>query len=132
VLLQLDRLGHARGGDVTGRIRENLYDRKLLQQKLGHLQVWPGTSLSTHVQGHSSQTCAWLHVLISGLWYTAGVYDGNGIVGVGGTLGRFCVNSAPPPANHVVVAAAVAVWQSRVVLPRCAASAHSPCGTRAT
>jgi hypothetical protein len=37
--LQLDRLGHARGGDVTGRIRENLYDGKLLQQKLGHLQV---------------------------------------------------------------------------------------------
>lgn len=39
VVMQLDRLGHARGGDVTGRIRENLYDRKLLQQKLGHLQV---------------------------------------------------------------------------------------------
>lgn len=37
--LQLDRLGHARGGDVTGRIQENLYDGKLLQQKLGHLQV---------------------------------------------------------------------------------------------
>jgi hypothetical protein len=39
LLLQLDRLGHARGGDVTGRIRENLYDRKLLQQKVEHLQV---------------------------------------------------------------------------------------------
>lgn len=37
--LQLDRLGHARGGDLTGRIRENLYDAKLLQQKLEHLQV---------------------------------------------------------------------------------------------
>lgn len=37
--LKLDRLGHARGGDVTGRIRENLYDRTLLQQKLEHLQV---------------------------------------------------------------------------------------------
>jgi hypothetical protein len=35
-------MGHARGGDVTGRIRENLYDRKLLQQKLGHLQVRTG------------------------------------------------------------------------------------------
>lgn len=41
-VVQLDRLGHARGGDVTGRIRENLYDRKLLQQKLGHLQVCAG------------------------------------------------------------------------------------------
>lgn len=37
--LKLDRLGHARGGDVTGRIRQNLYDCKLLQEKLEHLQV---------------------------------------------------------------------------------------------
>jgi hypothetical protein len=37
--VQLDRLGHARGGDVTGHVRDNLYDSKLLQQKLGHLQV---------------------------------------------------------------------------------------------
>jgi TAG lipase/steryl ester hydrolase/phospholipase A2/LPA acyltransferase len=35
---QLDRLGHARGGGSSGRIKENLYDRRLLQQKLSHLQ----------------------------------------------------------------------------------------------
>ncbi|WIA29719.1 hypothetical protein OEZ86_012199 [Tetradesmus obliquus] len=35
---QLDAMGHCRGGDVSGKIRENLYDRKLLQQKLAHLQ----------------------------------------------------------------------------------------------
>eukprot|EP00878_Enallax_costatus_P014363 GHUV01015023.1.p1 GENE.GHUV01015023.1~~GHUV01015023.1.p1 ORF type:complete len:539 (+),score=116.66 GHUV01015023.1:555-2171(+) len=35
---QLDKMGHPRGGDYSGKIRENLYDRKLLQQKLQHLQ----------------------------------------------------------------------------------------------
>lgn len=35
---QLDKMGHSRGGDYSGKIRENLYDRKLLQQKLQHLQ----------------------------------------------------------------------------------------------
>lgn len=35
---QLDKMGHHRGGDQSGKIRENLYDRKLLQQKLRHLQ----------------------------------------------------------------------------------------------
>eukprot|EP00879_Flechtneria_rotunda_P011235 GHRR01011734.1.p1 GENE.GHRR01011734.1~~GHRR01011734.1.p1 ORF type:complete len:243 (-),score=41.36 GHRR01011734.1:501-1229(-) len=35
---QLDKMGHCRGGDSSGKIRENLYDRKLLQQKLHHLQ----------------------------------------------------------------------------------------------
>ena len=42
---QLDRLGHARGGESSGRIKENLYDRRLLQQKLSHLQ---------NVRGHGS------------------------------------------------------------------------------
>jgi hypothetical protein len=32
-------MGHARGGDATGRMRELLYDSKLLQQKLEHLVV---------------------------------------------------------------------------------------------
>lgn len=35
---QLDSMGHSRGGDSSGKIRENLYDRKLLQQKIQHLQ----------------------------------------------------------------------------------------------
>lgn len=35
---QLDKMGHSRGGDQSGKIRENLYDKKLLQQKLQHLQ----------------------------------------------------------------------------------------------
>jgi hypothetical protein len=35
---QLDRLGHSRGGHSSSRIKDNLYDRKLLQQKLVHLQ----------------------------------------------------------------------------------------------
>jgi hypothetical protein len=35
---QLDAMGHCRGGDVSGKVRKNLYDRKLLQQKLAHLQ----------------------------------------------------------------------------------------------
>lgn len=35
---QLDKMGHCRGGDNSGKIRENLYDRRLLQQKWQHLQ----------------------------------------------------------------------------------------------
>eukprot|EP00775_Hariotina_reticulata_P005537 gene5537-5773_t len=35
---QLDKMGYVRGGDSSGRIRESLYDRKLLLQKVQHLQ----------------------------------------------------------------------------------------------
>lgn len=36
---QLDAMGHARGGEQAGRMRESLYDRLLLQQKAAHLQA---------------------------------------------------------------------------------------------
>lgn len=61
MLMQLDRLGHARGGDVTGHVRDNLYDSKLLQQKLGHLQV-----RRNHLAVRTtSSTC------LTGLWLPA-------------------------------------------------------------
>jgi hypothetical protein len=35
---QLDKMGYVRGGDSSGKIRESLYDRQLLLQKVQHLQ----------------------------------------------------------------------------------------------
>lgn len=61
MLMQLDRLGHARGGDLAGHVRDNLYDSKLLQQKLGHLQV-----RQNHLAvGTTSPSC------LTGLWLPA-------------------------------------------------------------